>query len=147
MSSLKVGGARADDLIKDDQKRFEFSYNEPNPTPEKIVEHVEWIADVRTDEGLRIREGGLSPCLTASKNSSTEISRSAPLIKKEQHRIRRLTPLECLRLQGFEDVFFKTCKDNNISDTQLYKQAGNSMSVNVIKGIITQILKNEKRNF
>ncbi len=46
-------------------------------------------------------------------------------------RIRRLTPLECFRLQGFPDeLFYKAQKVN--SDSQLYKQAGNSVTVNVI---------------
>jgi DNA (cytosine-5)-methyltransferase 1 len=173
MSALKVGGARADDLIQETlgcalrtwprkskkdsqeprQKRLEFRSDDVVNTItthslDSMVGDVEWIADVRTDEGLRIRDNGLSPCLTASKNSATEISRSAPLIKRiKQERIRRLTPLECLRLQGFEDGFYHKCKENDISDTQLYKQAGNSMSVNVVKGLITKILENEKRYF
>jgi len=56
------------------------------------------------------------------------------------NRIRRLTPLECWRLQGFSDEqFFKAQKVN--SDTQLYKQAGNSITVNVIQKIIENINK------
>ena len=105
---------------------------------------LEWVADVRTDEGLRIRENKLSPCLTASKNSESEISRSSPLIKmKSSPRIRRLTPLECLRLQGFPDEFYYKCKEDGLSDTQLYKQAGNSMTVDVMAYLIKEVLKNE----
>ena len=48
---------------------------------------------------------------------------------KSEH-IRRLTPRECLRLQGFPENFKIV-----VSDTQAYKQAGNAMSVNVIKMI------------
>lgn len=50
-------------------------------------------------------------------------------------RIRRLTPLECMRLQGYPDLFVKPC-----SDSQTYKQAGNSITVNVMKAIIKNIL-------
>ena len=50
-------------------------------------------------------------------------------------RIRRLTPLECMRLQGYPDSFIKPC-----SDSQTYKQAGNSITVNVMKAIIKNIL-------
>ena len=53
-------------------------------------------------------------------------------------KIRRLTPLECWRLQGFSDEeFYKAQKVN--SDTQLYKQAGNSITVNVMVEILKKI--------
>ena len=52
-----------------------------------------------------------------------------------KHRIRRLTPLECMRLQGYPDQYIKPC-----SDTQTYKQAGNSITVNVMKEIIKNLL-------
>lgn len=47
------------------------------------------------------------------------------------YRIRKLTPKECFRLQGFPDEYFERAKAVN-SDSQLYKQAGNSVTVNVI---------------
>jgi DNA (cytosine-5)-methyltransferase 1 len=50
------------------------------------------------------------------------------------YRIRRLTPRECFRLQGFPDNYFDRAAKVN-SDTQLYKQAGNSVTVNVIYAI------------
>ena len=49
--------------------------------------------------------------------------------------IRRLTPRECWRLQGFPDEYFDKAKAAGISDTQLYKQAGNSVSVPVARAI------------
>ena len=54
------------------------------------------------------------------------------LNKNNTIRIRKLTPLECFRLQGFPDRFYYNAKEINVSDTQLYKQAGNSVTVNVI---------------
>ena len=50
-------------------------------------------------------------------------------------RIRRLTPKECWRLQGFPDEYFERAKAAGISDTQLYKQAGNAVTVNVARAI------------
>lgn len=50
-------------------------------------------------------------------------------------RIRRLTPRECWRLQGFPDEYFDKAKAAGISDTQLYKQAGNGVTVNVARAI------------
>ncbi len=57
------------------------------------------------------------------------------------HRIRRLTPLECWRLQGFPDENFYKAQAAPMSDSQLYRQAGNSMSVPVMKGILKNIVK------
>jgi site-specific DNA-cytosine methylase len=62
-------------------------------------------------------------------------------------KIRRLTPLECERLQGFPDNWTKFGKDKDgkqtlISDTQRYKQMGNAVSVPVITAIGKKILKN-----
>jgi DNA (cytosine-5)-methyltransferase 1 len=160
MSTIKVGGAGADDLITEtmeynlttgpkglkkdsgtSQKRLEFRKDDVVNTItthclDSMVGDVEWIADWRTDEGVRIRKDDITPCLTTS---------ATPITKIHKERVRRLTPLECLRLQGFPDSFYKNCKENGISDNQLYKQAGNSMSVNVLKGLIIKILENEKR--
>ncbi|WP_416141648.1 DNA cytosine methyltransferase [Lysinibacillus capsici] len=52
----------------------------------------------------------------------------------DEFRIRRLTPLECWRLQGFPDEAFEKAAAVN-SDSQLYKQAGNSVTINVIQAI------------
>ena len=62
------------------------------------------------------------------------------LLKGE--RIRKLTPRECLRLQGFPEGF-----EIVVSDTQVYKQAGNAMSVNVIEMIFEQIQKAQVGQF
>ena len=51
-------------------------------------------------------------------------------------KIRRLTPRECLRLMGFTDDFKIV-----VSDTQMYRQAGNSMVVDVQMGLLAEIIK------
>lgn len=51
-------------------------------------------------------------------------------------KIRRLAPRECLRLMGFTDDF-----NIVVSDTQMYKQAGNSMVVDVMKALIEEVIK------
>lgn len=94
---------------------------------------IEWVADYRNDEGLRIRKDKLSPCLATRKHSSTDISSMPPIIK--QNKIRRLTPIECERLQGFPDNHTE-----GVSDTQRYKQCGNSITVNVIEEILKNLL-------
>lgn len=58
--------------------------------------------------------------------------------KENEFQYRKLTPLECWRLMGFsDDSFFKAQAVN--SDTQLYKQAGNSIVVNVLMAIFEQL--------
>lgn len=53
-------------------------------------------------------------------------------------RIRKLTPKECWRLMGFDDTDFdKAAKVN--SNAQLYKQAGNSIVVNVLEAILKNL--------
>lgn len=59
-------------------------------------------------------------------------------------RIRKLTPRECWRLQGFPDWAFDKAQEVN-SNSQLYKQAGNSVTVNVIAAIAKELeIKYEK---
>jgi DNA (cytosine-5)-methyltransferase 1 len=58
------------------------------------------------------------------------------LIQSNQNQVRRLTPRECFRLMGFPDTF----NISEVSETQAYKQAGNSIVVNVIEKIIKQII-------
>ena len=54
-------------------------------------------------------------------------------------RIRKLSPLECWRLQGFTDEQFYKAKDSGVSNSQLYKQSGNSVTVNVVDAIVKQL--------
>lgn len=58
--------------------------------------------------------------------------------------IRKLTPKECFRLQGWTDDYFEKAEFVN-SDSQLYKQAGNGVTVNVIKAI-AENLENKEKN-
>lgn len=58
------------------------------------------------------------------------------------YRIRKLTPKECWRLMGFDDADVDKAKAIGLSDAQLYKQAGNSIVVNVLEAIMKNLLKN-----
>jgi len=80
--------------------------------------------------------GEFESCPTISSNSFEQNN----LLKSE--RIRKLTPRECLRLQGFPENFKIV-----VSDTQAYKQAGNAMSVNVVKMILEQIKLAKNKEF
>lgn len=54
---------------------------------------------------------------------------------ENNYRIRKLTPLECWRLQDFPDEAHEKAKVAGVSDSQRYKQAGNAMSCNVVEMI------------
>lgn len=76
---------------------------------------------------------GLSPTLTNMQGGHRQ-----PKIL-DLLRIRKLTPLECWRLMGFDDQdYYKAAEFN--SNTQLYKQAGNSIVVNVLEAIFKQMI-------
>ena len=80
-------------------------------------------------------------------NNMARSSGTSSLTAKHNHyhihdgyRIRRLSPLETLRLQAFPDSFYKNAKKDGVSDSQIYKQAGNSVSVCVVEAIVNKLL-------
>lgn len=62
--------------------------------------------------------------------------------KHSEYRIRKLTPLECFRLQGFPDEIYYKAKEIGISDNQIYKFTGNAVGVPIIQTIARKIKKN-----
>lgn len=83
-----------------------------------------------------VRENKSNVCPTLTANMGTG-GHNVPLILTK-YGIRKLTPRECFSLQGFSKKF---ALPNTVSRTFLYKQAGNSVSVTVIKRIAEQIKK------
>lgn len=66
-------------------------------------------------------------------------------VGERNYRIRKLTPKECWRLMGFDDTDFEKA-EKVCSNTQLYKQAGNSIVVNVLEGILKNLLPQQSRS-
>lgn len=60
---------------------------------------------------------------------------------KEKKSVRKITPLEAFRLQGFDDCFVEHAKQGGVSDTQLYRQAGNAITVNVAQSILENLFR------
>ena len=77
----------------------------------------------------------ISQCLTEPHHNSQRLF--------DGLRIRKLTPKECWRLMGFDDEDFEKASKVN-SNTQLYKQAGNSIVVNVLEAIFDNLLQEYK---
>ena len=84
--------------------------------------------DFRFDEGSRWRKNGKSSTLNTNGNSS------GSAIAKINSKIRRLTPVECERLQTVKDNY-----TNYVSDSQRYKMLGNGWTVDVISHILNYI--------
>lgn len=84
---------------------------------------------------VRANKNGVSPTLTANMGMG---GHNVPLILDNKNRIRKLLPRECLLLQGFpEDMIIP----KELCDSRVYKQAGNAVSVPVIKRVAKEIIK------
>ena len=111
----------------------------PQATKQGYIEcEVGGVADLsypnsKTRRGRVQENGTISPTITATE---TGICKIESLI-----RIRKLTPKECFRLMGFSDQNFDAAKNVGISNSQLYKQAGNSIVVDVLYYIYVELYK------
>lgn len=95
------------------------------------------MLDIKVNDCIRRVYGddGLCPTITTMEGGNRQ-----PKIESN-FRIRKLTPLECWRLQGFRDESFYKAQELGVSDSQLYKQAGNSITVNVLYYIFKNLFK------
>lgn len=89
--------------------------------------------DSKTRRGGVQDNGNISPTITATETGICRIE--SPI------RIRKLTPKECFRLMGFSDENFDAAQKVGISNSQLYKQAGNSIVVDVLYYIYVELYK------
>ncbi|MCI4714619.1 DNA cytosine methyltransferase (plasmid) [Clostridioides difficile] len=83
----------------------------------------------KRQNGHRIKESG-EPMFTLTAQDKHGILKNGD--------IRRLTPKECFRLQGFPDDYYDRAA-SVCSETQLYKQAGNSVTVDVVEEIAKKL--------
>jgi DNA (cytosine-5)-methyltransferase 1 len=81
--------------------------------------------------------GNIAPTQTTYCGSTTS---NSTVLFNDNSRIRKLTPKECWRLMGFDDVDFDRAKNSGVSNSQLYKQAGNSIVVNVLMAIFKEMI-------
>lgn len=91
--------------------------------------------ETKRQNGRRFKDDGEeSFTLTAQDRHGVAIGDS------QKYRIRKLTPRECFRLQGFPDSEFDKLVAAGISNSRLYKMAGNAVTVNVIDAIGRRLL-------
>ena len=126
-------GSTPDDLHRHVSNTLTARYEQAQATEtyigesERDAQKPTVIEDFFSD---RVREFDGSPTLRSGR---------AGLKIKQEMKIRRLTPTECARLQGFPDDWHKV---DGISDTQAYKCYGNAVTVNVIQAIIEKLITN-----
>lgn len=78
---------------------------------------------------------------TRGTSPTIETHNRGKYMNENNFKIRKLTPLECWRLMGFKDTNFYKAKELGVSDSQLYKQAGNSIVVNCLYYIFRNLFK------
>lgn len=86
------------------------------------------------EQNVAIRKDGTVGTITTDGSSPKHNNR----VLDTSLRIRKLTPKECFRLMGFDDTDFEKAEAVN-SNTQLYKQAGNSIVVDVLEALFVNL--------
>ena len=119
-----------------------------NPEP-KLTEIARCIT-ARHDSGISNHKAEHSGVFVESTNIADDEKFAVAFVEPngEVHigRIRKLTPRECWKLQGFTDDQFDKAKATGLSDSRLYKMAGNAVTVNVISEIGKIIKKVNDKN-
>lgn len=113
-----------------------YQTNTKSPVIQKMIQYVVHPNTIYQYRRYYIREnkGGVCPTLTANMGTG---GHNVPLIC-DHIGIRKLTPRECFNFQGFPSSFVLP---TGLSNSALYKQAGNSVTVPLIHSLALQILK------
>ena len=147
------GGGRQPKIIDDTYRNRAARESELSPTLRsgrsglKVAEPFIVASRGRNPDNPSDRATGsptkqrLEPKIDGTTNTITTVQKDNLVANKS--RIRRLTPRECWRLMGFSDVEFNKAK-SVCSDTQLYKQAGNSIVVDVLMAIFARLFSRNK---
>ena len=137
----RVGSQIAHTLTTSATQAYYFIDLNPDP---KLTEIARCIT-ARHDSGISNRKAEHSGVFVEdtdfAENEKFAVAFVEPNGEVHIGRIRKLTPRECWRLQGFTDEQFDKAKATGLSDSRLYKMAGNAVTVNVISAI-GQIIKN-----
>lgn len=111
-----------------------YYYTDSCPFYDKLVEGMTNRDTVYQWRRIYVRENKNNVCPTLTANMGTG-GHNVPLVLT-RHGIRKLTPMECFKFQGFPNDFKLP---NGLSNTRAYKQAGNSVVVSVIQRIAEKI--------
>lgn len=109
-------------------------YYNGKPLYERIKDFIKEEDKVYQWRRQYVRENKKGVCPTLTANMGTG-GHNVPIIKDKKG-IRKLTPFECFRLQGFPKTFILP----DLADSALYKQAGNSVTVTVLEAIAKEMM-------
>lgn len=123
------------------RKDDKYYYKESCPFYNKLVEGITKSDTLYQWRRIYVRENKSNVCPTLTANMGTGGHNVPLILTKSDHTYRKLMPRECFNLQGFPDNFKLP---DDVSDTRLYKQAGNSVVVPVIKRIADNIYESIK---
>lgn len=126
------------DLL-DFHKRQPAKYYQTNLNSPSVVKMHQWITEryqIYQYRRYYLRANKKNVCPTLTANMGTG-GHNVPLVM-DDYGIRKLTPRECFTLQGYSEDFLFPEK---MTDSNLYKQAGNTVSVTVVKRIADNIMK------
>lgn len=87
----------------------------------------------KTRRGMVQNDGDVVPTITASNSENINVIETV-------YRIRKLTPRECWRLMGYTDADFEKAQAAGVSNSQLYKQAGNAIVKQVLMAIFAKLI-------
>lgn len=124
------------DLISKEKVAANFYYGEDKYMYNMLKEEMKSEDTVYQFRRQYVRENKSNVCPTLTANMGTG-GHNVPLIKTE-YGFRKLTPRECLNFQGFPESYKIP---ETLSNSSIYKQAGNSVSVPVIEAVSKNILK------
>lgn len=150
LNTMQGGGREQKVLVIDDQgrtnKKLNLKENVPTLRAQSHGNEPKVIVKEATKQGYDIATVGDSINISQPNSktrrgrvghgiANTLVTGSEQATLTNGYRIRKLTPRECWRLQAFPDELFDKAQQAGLSDSQLYKQAGNSVTVNVIEYI------------
>ena len=105
------------------------------------------LVDDKNDEEETYESAYLNPdCFRDDYVSKAECNQMKAKLQElseqmSQYRIRKLTPTECFKLQGWQDKDIQKVKDIDMTDTQIYRQAGNGIAVPCVELLFEHLYK------
>lgn len=133
---IKLEKTLKDFIDFDTEQAEKFYYTNTCKFYDKLKENVINSDTCYQWRRIYVRENKSNLCPTLTANMGTG-GHNVPLIKTHSNEIRKITPRECFNLQGFPNDFILP---EELSNSALYKQAGNSVVVTVIKRIAQNIM-------
>lgn len=135
------------------EKRMDPRHLIPAKTRETVLRpNPKWMGNLQIDNPIaRPLTASMSKWHRANQDnyfSATYVNENnpdpfvSPIVDLEKEPIRRITPLEGFRIQGFPDIYAEIVEKNNLSLSATYKMIGNAVPVNLARSVIDHFISN-----